>query len=72
MTREQMKDNDYRIFDEAMKKEFGNDYDKNGTYKDLFYSEYQEHGDLTKVSASARAQYAADKAAAEAAKKAAE
>ena len=66
MTREQMKDNDYRTFDEAMKKEFGNDYDKNGTYKDIFYSEYQEHGDLTKVTASARKKYSDDKKAAEA------
>jgi len=62
-----MKDNDYSIFDEAMKKEFGNDYDKNGAYKDLFYSEYQEHGDLTKVTASARKKYSDDKKAAEAA-----
>ena len=50
-----------------MKKEFGNDYDKNGTYKDIFYSEYQEHGDLTKVTASARKKYSDDKKAAEAA-----
>jgi len=53
-TREEMKANDYKIFDEAMKREFGDSYDKNGAYKELFYSGYTEHGDLTKITANAR------------------
>lgn len=71
MTRQQMRDKDYTIFDEAMKKEFGAGYDAGGAYKNLFYSEYMQHGDITKATATARAKYAADKAAAEAAARAA-
>lgn len=72
MNREQMKHNDYAIFDDAMRAEFGAGYDSSGAYRDLFFSEYDKHGDLTKATATARAKYSADKAAAEAAKKVAE
>jgi len=33
MTRRQLADTDYTIFDEAMKAEFGEDYDPNSAYK---------------------------------------
>ena len=61
----EIQEKDYKIFDEAMKKEFGNDYDKKGKYKDLFNEEYAngEHaGDITEVSATVRATYTHDAA----------
>lgn len=65
MTRRQLADTDYTIFDEAMKAEFGEDYDPNSAYKQLFYDDYMGHGDVTRATATARAKYAADKKAAE-------
>ena len=70
-TREEMKANDYKIYNDAMTKEFGANYDKSGKYKGIFESVYEETGDLTKASAAARAEYQKDKKAEEEKKKAA-
>ena len=71
-TREQMKANDYKIYDSAMKKEFGSNYDSQGKYKGIFEQVYDETGDITKASAAARAEYQKDKKAEEDKKKAEE
>lgn len=71
-TREQMKANDYKIYDSAMKKEFGSNYDSKGKYKGIFEQVYDETGDITKASAAARAEYQKDKKAEEDKKKAEE
>lgn len=67
-TREQMKANDYKIYNDAMVKEFGSNYDSTGKYKGIFEQVYNETGDLTKASAAARAEYQKDKQAEEAKK----
>ena len=60
-TREQMKANDYKIYNDAMVNEFGSNYDSTGKYKGIFEQVYNETGDLTKASAAARAEYQKDK-----------
>lgn len=70
--REQKKANDYKIYDSAMKKEFGSNYDSKGKYKGIFEQVYDETGDITKASAAARAEYQKDKKAEEDKKKAEE
>ena len=57
---EQKKANDYKIYDSAMKKEFGSNYDSQGKYKGIFEQVYDETGDITKASAAARAEYQKD------------
>ena len=57
---EQKKANDYKIYDNAMKKEFGSNYDSQGKYKGIFEQVYDETGDITKASAAARAEYQKD------------
>lgn len=65
---EQKKANDYKIYNDAMIKEFGKNYDSKGKYKGIFEQVYDETGDITKASAAARAEYQKDKKAEEAKK----
>lgn len=60
-TRAEMKANDYKIYNDAMIKEFGKNYDSSGKYKKIFEQVYDETGDITKASAAARAAYQEDK-----------
>lgn len=62
-TREEVAKNDYKTFDAAMRKEFGDNYDASGKYKEMFMQQYNNgefKGDVTRVSAAVQNQYRTD------------
>jgi len=66
-----MRDRDYEAFDKSMRNLYGNDYDSDGRYHDLYYELYGKHGDPTEVEGEVRKRYGEDRDAEEAAKAAA-
>ena len=61
----QIKAADKKLYDTSMRQEFGENYDPNGKYAQIFEQSYNEFGDVTKASTAARSAYTADKLAAE-------
>ena len=61
VTREQRKEQEYQLFDEAMKKETGNeDYDASGKYKEKFDEIYDATGDVTAATTAVKTMIAND------------
>ena len=61
----QIKAADKKLYDTSMRQEFGENYDPNGKYAQIFEQSYNKYGDVTKASTAARSAYTADKLAAE-------
>ena len=62
---QQVQEADFKIYNDAMIKEFGQDYDKSGKYAKIFNETYANSRDITEASTAARGAYTADKLAAE-------